>query len=156
MRARPGRGPGRYGGGIVAAVTEPPAPPADGPPAGTPTTLRWAVGLLAAQALAVAGVAAFLGYEDLTARPTNPGSAAAVTGYVVLLAALLALLAWALWRRRAWARGPAVVLELLLMPIGYYMSVGGLPWLGVPVLLAGGVTAGLLVAPATRAALGVH
>jgi hypothetical protein len=143
----------------VAAVTDAPAPRPDAgdpTPTGAPATLRWAVGLLAAQAVGVAAAAAFLGYEDVTAPATDRGSAAAVTGYVAVMAALLALLAWALWRRRGWARGPAVVLELLQVPIGYYMTVGGLAWLGLPVLLAAAVTAGLLVAPATRAALGVH
>ena len=44
----------------------------------------------------------------------------------------------------------------MLLPIGYYMAKGGLPWYGIPVLLAGLFGAGLLVAPATRDALGVR
>src|SRR2546430_8879744 len=48
------------------------------------------------------------------------------------VAVLLGLLSVTLGRARAWARGPSIALELLLVPIGYYMTVGGTPWLGVP------------------------
>ncbi|MCW2640183.1 MAG: hypothetical protein JWP76_2489, partial [Dactylosporangium sp.] len=79
-----------------------------------------------------------------------------VTSFAVLIAVLLGVLALALTRRRAWARGPAVVLELMLLPIGWFMVSGGLAWLGVPVFLLGLLGAGLLVTPATREALGVR
>jgi hypothetical protein len=79
-----------------------------------------------------------------------------VTGFTAIMAILLGLFAWALARRRGWARGPAVVLELMLLPVGWFMTTGGLAWLGVPVLLIGLLGAGLLVAPATRQALGVE
>ncbi len=118
-------------------------------------TLTWAVRVLAAQTVLLAGVAALTVYADLTAEANSLRSALTVTGYVVMMAALFGLLAWSLHRRRAWARGPAIVLELLLVPIGWYMVSGGWPWLGLPVLLVGLVTAGLLLAPATRAALGI-
>jgi hypothetical protein len=43
----------------------------------------------------------------------------------------------------------------MLLPLGWFMVRGGLAWLGVPLLAIGLVGAGLLIAPATRAALGV-
>jgi hypothetical protein len=79
-----------------------------------------------------------------------------VTVFSALLAAAFGGLAWALHGRRSWARGPAVVLQLLLIPIGYTMATSGLPVFGVPVLLIGLVCAGTLLAPASRAALGRH
>jgi hypothetical protein len=60
-----------------------------------------------------------------------------------------------LHHRRGWARGPAIVLEMLFIPIGYYMTTGGLAWLGLPVMALGLVGAGLLLAPSTRTALGL-
>ncbi|NJC66695.1 hypothetical protein HC028_19600 [Planosporangium flavigriseum] len=112
--------------------------------------------MLLAQAVVVALIVAFLVYKDITARVVVLRDALIVTGFTVLVAVVLAALGWALSRRRAWARGPAVVMELMLLPIGWFMISGGLAWLGVPVLALGLVGAGLLVAPATREALGVR
>jgi hypothetical protein len=126
------------------------------PSAPVPGALRVAIGLLAAQAVAVALLVAFLLYKDLTAEVVVVRDAVIVTGFTAIMAILLGLFAWALARRRGWARGPAVVLELMLLPIGWFMTTGGLAWLGVPVLLIGLLGAGLLVAPATRQALGVE
>jgi hypothetical protein len=119
-------------------------------------TLRAAVGLLAAQATVVALIVAFLVYKDFTARAASLRDAMIVTGFAALIAVLLGVLTLALAHRRAWARGPAVVMELMLLPIGWYMVSGGLAWLGVPVFALGLLGAGLLIAPATREALGVQ
>jgi hypothetical protein len=99
---------------------------------------------------------AYLVYKDFTARVVIWRDAVIVTGFAALVAVLLGVLALALIRRRGWARGPAVVMELMLLPIGWFMISGGLAWLGVPVFLLGLLGAGLLVAPATREALGVR
>ncbi len=72
------------------------------------------------------------------------------------MAGVLGLLAWSLHRRQRWARGPAIVLELLLLPIGYYMVAGGVAWLGLPTMALGLVGAGALLAPTTRSALGIQ
>jgi len=130
-------------------------PTAASPPR-APSTLRWAVILLVSEAVVLAPVTALLVYEDLTATATSSSAAVAVTVFAAAVAVLLAVLARALARRRAWARGPAVFVELMLLPIGYYMIKGGLPAAGVPVLLLGLFGVGLLVAPATREALDVH
>jgi hypothetical protein len=121
-----------------------------------PPTLRWSVRLLLAQAAGMAGVVVLLGYEDLTAHAAALPSALMVTVFAAFLSAVLVGLARALSRRRAWARGPAIVLELLLVPIGYSMAGSGLPWLGVPLILVGLGTAGALLAFPTRSALGLR
>jgi uncharacterized membrane protein YhaH (DUF805 family) len=119
-------------------------------------TLRWAVWLLTAEAVVLAGVTAFFVYEDVAATPDSVRDALAITGYFAVLTLLLAGLAWALARRRAWARGPAIVLELMLVPVGYYMLEAGQPAFGVPVIVVGLAGAGLLLAPPTREALGIR
>jgi hypothetical protein len=130
---------------------------ADGAPQPSPTpgTLRGAVGLVLAEAAAVAVIVGYLVYKDVTAENVIWRDALIVTSFAAIIAILLGLLGWALTRRRAWARGPAVVLELMLLAIGGFMVSGGLAWLGIPVFLLGLLGAGLLVAPATREALGV-
>jgi hypothetical protein len=121
-----------------------------------PPSLRWAVLLLYLEAVAVAALAVVLGYLALTRPAASTASAAAVVACTAGLALLLGLLGALLSRRRSAARGPAIVLELLFLPIGYYMIGGGVPWFGAPVMLAGLACAALLLAPATREALGIR
>jgi hypothetical protein len=134
--------------GNLARVTEPSSPP------GSPAALRWAIGVLAVEAAGVGVIAGWLVYEAATS--TGRRNAWSITGFAIAVAAVLALFGWALARRMAWARGPSIVLELMLVPIGYYMIKGNLIWLGVPVVLLGLFGAGLLLAPATREGLGAR
>jgi len=110
-----------------------------------PATLRWATWLIWAEAAALAVVAALLLY--------TASAALFAIGYAATMAALLGWLGYALSRLRSWARGPVIVLELLFAPIGYYMILGGLWWLGVPTILAGLTGVGLLLASPSREAL---
>jgi hypothetical protein len=112
--------------------------------------------LLAVEAAGVAATAAYLGYEDVTAEATSLRDALLLTFFVALVAAALAGLAVALHRRNAWARSPAIVLQLLMLPTAYFMISGGMAWLGVPVGVLAVVVIGLLVGTATRDALGIH
>ncbi|MEV4713029.1 hypothetical protein [Micromonospora sp. NPDC049374] len=120
----------------------------------TPVTLRWAVRLLRGQAVAVGLVAAWLIFADLTATTTHLTSALLVTAFAVGAAVALWALGGALLRRRAGARAPAIVLQLMLLPIGWFMIQGGLGWLGVPLIALGVGVTWLLVSPPTTRALG--
>ncbi|MEU7610513.1 hypothetical protein [Micromonospora sp. NPDC049204] len=131
--------------GIVARVTIDSAP----------VTLRWAVRLLWAEAAAVGLIAAWLIWADLTATTTDLASALLVTAFAVGAAVALWALGRALSRRRAGARAPAIVLQLMLLPIGWFMIQGGLGWLGVPLMALGLGVTWLLVSPPTTRALGV-
>jgi hypothetical protein len=118
-------------------------------------TLRWAIGLLLGEAVAVTAITLFLVYEAATATSLIWQDALLVVVFAAIMAALLGLFGWNLLRRRGWARGPAVVLELMLLPIGWFMIGGNLAWLGIPVFVLGLLGVGLLVTPATGGALGV-
>ena len=118
-----------------------------------PVTLRWAVRLLWVETAALTAVAAAVLYQDVDGSAGSARGAAAVTMYTALVAAALAVLAWSLGHRRRWARGPAIVAQLLLLPVGFSMVSGGLIWLGLPVIMAGLFGAVTLLAPATRLAL---
>ena len=127
-------------------------------PAGTPVpaTLRWAIVLLGVQAILLVGVLALLIYADVRSTSTSTTGATGLTVFAALFAALFGLFVWALTGRRAWARGPAIVLDLLFIPIGFSLITSDLPIIGIPVLLLAGGTVALLLAPATRAALGAR
>ncbi|OWV03382.1 hypothetical protein B5D80_23020 [Micromonospora wenchangensis] len=119
-----------------------------------PDTLRWAVRLLRAEAVALALLAGWLVWADLTATKTDLVSALFVTGFAIAGAVALWALGGALGRRRAGARAPAMVLELMLLPVGWFMISGGLGWLGVPLMALGVGVCALLVSPPTTRALG--
>ncbi len=119
-----------------------------------PDTLRWAVRLLRGEAVALALLAGWLVWADLTATTTDLVSALFVTGFAIAGAVALWALGGALARRRAGARAPAIVLELMLLPVGWFMISGGLGWLGVPLMALGVGVCALLVSPPTTRALG--
>lgn len=120
-----------------------------------PSPLRWCVWLLRTEAVAVGLLAAFLVYEVFAAQAADLGSALLVTAFAAGGALALWLLGRALARRRAAARAPTIVLQLMLLAIGYYMTRGGLGWLGVPLMALGLLVCGLLVSPSTTRALGL-
>ncbi|MDG4767626.1 hypothetical protein O7632_26550 [Solwaraspora sp. WMMD406] len=120
-----------------------------------PATLRWAVGLLTGEAVALGAVTVYLAYQDLTGTATDLVSALIVTGFAGGGTVLLGLLARALWQGRAGARAPAIVLQLMLLPVGYYMITGGLGWLGGPLIVLGLAVCVLLVSPPTTKAFGL-
>ncbi|HEX6967316.1 MAG TPA: hypothetical protein VF174_00585 [Micromonosporaceae bacterium] len=130
-------------------MTTKPVAPAVPPP------LRWAVWLLKGEAVAVGLLAAYLIYEDLTAVATDMVSALMVTGFAVAGAVALWALAVGLGRCRPAARAPAIVLQLMLFPVGYFMTEAGLGWLGLPLIGLGLLVCGLLLSPPTNRALGM-
>lgn len=121
-----------------------------------PATLHWAVRLLRAEAVALGLVAVWLIWSDLTAPAHDLVSALLVTAFALAGAAALWVLGGALARRRAGGRAPAIVLQLMLLPIGWYMIQGGLGWLGLPLMVLGLGVVGLLVSAPTNHALGFH
>jgi hypothetical protein len=118
--------------------------------------LTWAVRLLVAEAVGVGAVVAFLAYEDLTGSATDLKAALAITGFAVLAAAALGWLAYALHHRRSGARAPAIVLQLLLVPIGITMIQGGLAWLGIPLIGLGLLVTALIVSRSSTRAFGLE
>ncbi len=119
-----------------------------------PGTLRAAVLLLRAEAVALGLIAVWLIWSDLTADTTDLTSALLVTVFAVGGAVALWALGGALSRRRAGARAPAIVLQLMLLPVGWFMIEGGMGWLGVPLIALGIGMVGLLVSGPTNRALG--
>jgi hypothetical protein len=135
--------------------SEPGSPASPDTTAELPATLLWAVRLLLGEAGLLAVVTAYLIYQDVTATATSLGVAIALTVFAALGAVAVLALTRALARRSAGSRGPAIVVQILLLVTAYYMLQGGLLWLGVPVLVLGLTVGILLVTPATTRALGL-
>lgn len=116
---------------------------------------RLIVGIMVVQVIGLALMTAWLLYHDLTSEITTARIAASVTGYAAIMTVLFAVAAAGLARRRRWARGPAIVLELLQVPIGYNLVAAGGVLVGLPVLLLSLACSVLLFLPATRDELGI-
>lgn len=123
------------------------------PPERAPASLRTALLLLVTQTVLLGLITVFLVYANISGQGASLMTAIGATLFAALLTGLLGLFAWSLFRRRAWAHGPAVVLQLLLVPIGMTMLFGGQPVLGVLAIVIGLVGALSLLAPTTRGAL---
>lgn len=117
-----------------------------------PGPLRWAVLTLRGEAVVVGLIAGWLLWANLVAPSVDLTSALLLTAFAAGAAAVLWVLGGALARRRAGARAPSIVLQLMLLPMGWFMIEGGIGWLGGPLMALGlGVTALLLSTPTTRA-----
>jgi hypothetical protein len=119
-----------------------------------PLTLRIAVWLLAAEAAGLGVLAVVLVSRDLSGGAQTQQGAVGVIGYVTVFAVGLGALSWALHRRQAWARSAAIVAHMFLLPLGIAATAGGQVPIGVAGIVVGIGGCVLLLAPATRIAIG--
>ncbi|MEU9854911.1 hypothetical protein [Streptomyces sp. NPDC047974] len=121
-----------------------------------PARLAAAAGVALVEALGLLAGGVYMLVRTLTDGGDLTGGA---TGAVTMIALGLIPLAAArgLWRMRSWSRGPAVITQILALPVAWQMlqSEGVIPY-GI-VLAALAVTGlVLLVNPATTEALGIR
>jgi signal transduction histidine kinase len=109
--------------------------------------------VVAIEALALAVGALLLLYLVVTSTADSVGAALGEVVFVGAGAAVLAAAAVGLWRVAAWARGPVVVLQLLLAALAYTAAFeAGRPAIGLPVLALVVVEIYLLATPESRLA----
>jgi hypothetical protein len=117
------------------------------------SSLRACTGLVALQALGLLAVGAFFVVELFVATPDDR-TRALVAALLVLAAAVgLAWVARGLASGRRWARAPALVTNLLVLPVAVDVVRGGRWYVGAPLLLWALAVLALLFAPSTDAAL---
>jgi hypothetical protein len=111
-----------------------------------PAPLRVAALLVALEGVVLVGS----GVADALSALRGARVAYAVPGAVLFVVFGLGLVgaAWGLVRRRRWARAPAVVAQLLALPVGLSLARSGRTVLGVAVLVVAGVALGLVLSPA--------
>ncbi|MFE0704289.1 hypothetical protein [Streptomyces sp. NPDC058872] len=123
-----------------------------------PTRLAAAAVVAGIEALGLLAGGAYLLVGSLTGTPEDLTSA--VIGAVTLLALGLIPLAAArgLWTRRSWSRGPAVITQILALPVAWQMLQANSAMIPVGIVLAVLAVTGLvlLVSPATTEALGIR
>jgi hypothetical protein len=118
-----------------------------------PTTLLAAALLVAVEGLGLLVAAVAVAVELAVSSASDPLGAAVLAGLALVAGLGLALAARGLARRGRWARAPALVSNLILLPVGYGLVQGGRWYVGLPVMALGLAVLVLLFHPATNAAL---
>jgi hypothetical protein len=123
-----------------------------------PRRLTYAAALAALEGLALVAGGVWMFALGLTGDPDDRGSA--VTGGITLIVlALLPLLAArGLLGRRSWSRGPAVITQIMALPVAYNLLQADSAAIPAGIALAVVAIAALvlLVNPATTQALGIR
>lgn len=129
---------------------EPPTALSDTRPPG----LIAATVVLALQALALGGFAAWMIVRHGSDVPSNEQVYSGSVVYLVVFGAMIAIVAVSLWRLRGWAYGAAVFFQILALPIAWMMA-GEQLWVGaVPLAAAAIVAVGGLMTESSRQILG--
>ncbi len=127
------------------------AEPDDAAPdtARAPTPVLLAAALVGIEGLMVLSLVPILVIGGiLTGRPDSLSRAWAEVAIAALSGFGILVLARALARLLLWSRGPVVVIQILLLPVGYSLAVGSnQPAYGVPILVASAVVLYLLFIP---------
>src|SRR6201988_5021652 len=121
-----------------------------------PKAVRQAAVVVSLEGAALVAVAAVLVVRHLAGAEDQPWlSGYGTAGWFVIMGAGVLAAGWALWTGRRWGRGIAVFVQLLLLPVAWYMAVGSHQWLlGIPVGIVALATLALLFSPATLQWLG--
>jgi hypothetical protein len=138
---------------LFGAAAQPSVPRPETARAEAPRTLRWAAVVVGVEAALIGAGALFLLYLVLTSTADSMSRALAEVVVVGAGAAVLAAAAVGLWRVASWARGPVVVLQLLLAALAYTTAFeADRPAIGLPVLLLVAAELYLLATPESRLA----
>jgi ABC-type uncharacterized transport system YnjBCD permease subunit len=146
-RVRGAGGPAGHHG-YLHLVPKPLAPLPDPPQLGVP--LRAAAVTTGVEAVALAAAAIGLaGYQLAGHRPQSVADSWGVVAMAVVGAVALGLVVRGLAAGRRWARSPAVLAQLIVIPVAATATGNGAVFVGVPLVLCGLVGLVGLFAPST-------
>lgn len=118
-----------------------------------PIALQIVAGLVGLQGALLVGIAVFYVVELVVATATDVTRALVSAGLALLAGGGLLLVGRGLLRARRWARSPALVTNLILLPVAVGLLQGGRWYAGVPLLAAAGVVVVLLFSSSVNATL---
>lgn len=117
-----------------------------------PTAVRRAAVLVGAQGALLAVLGLGYGVAGVVGQPFDRTATLLEAAFTVVAGVLVLLVARGLHRGAGWARSPAVVLQLLSLPVGVGLAQGRVWYAAVPVLLLAGSVLYLLATPEARLA----
>ncbi len=110
-------------------------------------------GLVLAQGGLLVGLAVFYAVELAVATAADVTRALVSAGLTLLAGAGLFQVGRGLLRARRWARSPALVTNLILVPVAFGLLQGGRWYLGVPLIAAAATVVVLLFSSSVNASL---
>jgi len=110
-------------------------------------------GLVLAQGGLLVGIAVFYAVELAVATAADVTRALVSAGLTLLAGAALLQVGRGLLRARRWARSPALVTNLILVPVAVGLLQGGRWYLGVPLIAAAATVVVLLFSSSVNASL---
>ncbi|MFE2877239.1 hypothetical protein ACFXG6_27175 [Streptomyces roseus] len=136
--------------------TKPAAAPAQ-PTAPLPRRLTAAAALTALEGLALAGLGVYLLFVGLAGDADSPQQAETGGITLLVLAALPLIAARGLRLGRRWSRGPALITQLMALPVAWtlYSTGGAMVAAAVALAVAAVAVVALLVNPTATVALGI-
>ncbi|SFO91016.1 hypothetical protein SAMN05660464_1500 [Geodermatophilus dictyosporus] len=138
---------------LFGAAAQPSTRPPRAPGPEAPVAVRRAALVAAVEAALLLGTALVVLWLTLTSDPDSVGRALAEVVYVGGFGVALAVAAAGLRRVAGWARGPVVVLQILLGLFGYSTAFPGQqPLLGIPLIVLALTELYLLATPEARLA----
>ena len=145
--------PRRRAARLFGEAAEPSAPKPERAAPEAPRSLRGAAAVVGLEAALIAVGALTLLWLTLTSTPDSLPRAIAEVVAIGAGAAVLGFAALGLSRVAAWARGPVIVLQLILAALGYTTAFEAQrPIIGVPVLVMVAAVLYLLATPESRLA----
>jgi hypothetical protein len=108
--------------------------------------------LVALEGLVLVMLGAGYGVAGVVGDPFDRAATLLEAGFTVLAGVLVLLVARGLRRVAGWSRSPAVVLQLLALPVGVGLVQGRVWYAAVPVLLLAGAVLYQLATPEARLA----
>lgn len=141
----------------LAPVSEKPAPGPVTAQTARPRRILAAAVLTALEGAVVLGFGLYSLVLLFTAKPDGMTQAVTLAVTVLALSALPLAAARGLWLRRRWSRGPAMIVQLLALPVGWQLTQnGGVSIaLGIAAAAAGIAVLCCLVNPTATEALGI-
>ena len=117
-----------------------------------PPALRRAAALLALEGVALVGLGLVYGVVSATGDPESRAGAELAAAFAVVAGLLTLLVARGVRAVRGWSRAPALVEQVLALPVGYGLLQADIYAVGLPVLaLAGAVLYQFAERPAREA-----
>lgn len=108
-------------------------------------------GLIALEGVGLIGVGVFEAVKTAVSTATSVGGALWAAVLAAAAGALLIWLATAVARHRRWSRSPVVVIQIVLLPVGFSVGIQAhqLPY-GVPILVLAVAILALFASPEAR------
>ncbi|MBM7790662.1 hypothetical protein [Tenggerimyces flavus] len=114
-------------------------------------SLLAAAGVALLEGLGAAAAGVWMVAQIIADRPVGLAIALSTAGFVLVAGALLVALSVGLFRQRRWSRGPAVFVQLLMLPIGYQLVEAPTTPIGYAMLLLALVGLVCLLLPSSTA-----